>query len=162
MYFATVFLHTEIGFLLRGDPYPNHSVVTLADIGRDSAALLCFTSFFPCCRSEGGNPSRGSWRFPDGHEIAFSSTSSDNIFSRSRRSNTVLLHRGESASEPIGVFTCTIPDDRGVDQEVLVGIYPPDAGTMDIEFVLHCGLFVSIPPQAPPAYQLSPMMSHLV
>ena len=129
-------------------------MVTLADIGRDSAALLCLTSFSPCCRSEGGNPSRGSWRFPDGGEVNFSSSSSANLFSRSRRPSAILLHREESATGPSGVFTCTIPDDQGVDQEVLVGIYPPDAGTMDIEFALHCGLFVSIPPQAPPAYQL--------
>ena len=112
-------------------------MVTLADIGRDSAALLCLTSFTPCCRSGGGNPNHGSWRFPEGGEVDFSSTSSANIFSRSRCPGTVLLHHGESASEPTGVFTCTIPDDQGVDQDVLVGIYPPNAGTMDMEFVLH-------------------------
>jgi len=42
---------TDIWITLNGVTYPNNSIMTNTDIGTGSAALLCTTTYTPCCSS---------------------------------------------------------------------------------------------------------------
>ena len=52
---------TGIGLTLNNVQYTKNSVVTITDIGTGSAALLCTTTFIPCCFS--GPPPGTNWYF---------------------------------------------------------------------------------------------------
>ena len=109
--------------------YTNHSVVTITDIGTDSAALLCTTTYKPCCYS--GNPGT-HWYFPNGSQVDRFDTLP---YYRSRTSSrvttdppgTVLLHRN-SEGTTTGIFRCEIRDATGDFQSLYVGIYTATTG----------------------------------
>ena len=114
-------------------------MVTLTDIGEDTAALFCLTDHAACCRGSGSSfAALGDWLLPGGSLVARKSGAVVDNFYRSRGSNAVLLHRGLSTSGPSGVFTCVIPDSQGNLQQVFVGIYPPDAGIVTKHLILAC------------------------
>ena len=119
---------TGIVLTLNNVQYTNNSVVTITDIGTGSAALLCTTTYTPCCFS---TPLSGTnWYFPNGSQVE-----SDNIlpYYRTRTDGqmfplstpvggTVLLHRKPGATTT-GVFRCEILDANGTFQSIYVGIY---------------------------------------
>ena len=49
---------------LKGTEYGNNSLIKMEDIGEGDEALICSTSFRPCC---GTPPNRfGEWYYPNG------------------------------------------------------------------------------------------------
>ena len=114
--------------------YTNNSVVTITDIGTGSAALICTTTYIPCCYS--GPPPGTHWYFPNGSRINNTNTLP---YYRTRTDGqrfppgtspidgTVLLHRN-SEGTTTGVFRCEILDTTGVFQSIYVGIYTATTG----------------------------------
>ena len=103
--------------------YANNSIVTRTDIGTDSAALLCTTTYSPCCTGF-GNPDT-QWFFPNGSQVQ----NNGNLpYYRTRSTNprSVRLNRNTQGTTT-GIFRCDIPDASGALQSIYVGIY--DSGT---------------------------------
>ena len=122
---------TGIGLTLNSVQCTNNSVVNITDIGTGGAALLCTTTYRPCCFS--GPPPGTHWYFPNGSQVdRFNTTpyyrsrgdaSSDNP----GRVGTVILHRNPEATTT-GVFRCEILDASGTFQSIYVGIYTTTTG----------------------------------
>ncbi len=112
--------------------YSNNSVVPLQDIGEGTAyltrgrtaALFCITNLVSCCRGvEGG--SAGEWYLPgESAPVAgINSASPSADFTRSRNPSAVLLHRmNRGVVGPTGVYTCEIPDENRVVQQLYIGV----------------------------------------
>ena len=101
----------------------NNSIVTNRDIGTGAAALVCTTTYTPCCAS--GNPET-EWYFPNGSQVP----NNPNLpYQRTRGwfPGRVILSRN-SESTTTGIFHCDIPDDNGVVQSLYVGIYDSNTG----------------------------------
>ena len=119
---------TGIGFTLNNVQYTNNSVVTITDIGTDSAALHCTTTYIPCCFS--GPPPGTNWYFPNGSRVSNINTLP---YYRSRTDGrisppgAVLLHRNPGATTT-GIFCCDILDATGTFQSIYVGIYTATTG----------------------------------
>ena len=107
--------------------YTNNSVVNITDIGTDSAALFCTTTYTPCCFS--GPPPETHWYFPNGSRVEHDGFT----YYRTRINayvsppGTVFLHRNPWANTT-GVVRCDIFDDRGNLQSLFVGIYAATTG----------------------------------
>ena len=117
---------TGIGLTLNNVQYTNNSVVNITDIGTGSAALLCTTTYVPCCFSV---PRPGNhWYFPNGTRVSITNTLP---YYRTRMGNpepgTVLLHRNSGATTT-GIFRCDILDASGIFQSIYVGIYTATTG----------------------------------
>ena len=113
-----------VGLLLKGVIYANHSIVTITDIGTNSAALLCTTTLPGCCFTFSG--SANGWFFPNGSAV----TNVRNLpyyRNRARNPGTLLLHRNPEGTTT-GIFRCDIPDASGVLQSLYVGIYTSTTG----------------------------------
>ena len=115
---------TGIGLTLNNVSYTNNSVVTISDIGTDSAALICTTTRQACCLSTDGS----EWYFPDGSAVQRNGTT----YYRTRTIGsgsgpTVRLNRNAGATTT-GVFHCDILDASGVLQSIYVGIYTNTTG----------------------------------
>ena len=121
---------TGIWLTLNNTNYTNNSVVTITDIGTGSAALICTTTYRPCCFS--GPPPGTHWYFPNGSRINNTNTlpyyrsRTDGKFTLGRV-GTVNLHRNPEATTT-GVFRCEILDTTGVFQSIYVGIYDAYTG----------------------------------
>ena len=122
---------TGITLTLNNVSYTNNSVVTITDIGTDSAALLCTTTYRPCCFS--APPPGNHWYFPDGSRI---NNTNALPYYRSRiddsplnpgRVGAVLLHRNSEATTT-GVFRCEILDATEAFHSIYVGIYDATTG----------------------------------
>ena len=119
---------TGIGLTLNGVQYTSNSVVTITDIGTDSAALHCTTTFIPCCFS--GPPPGTHWYFPNGSQVERFSTLPyyrSRIDAQLSPPGAVLLHRNPGATTT-GVFHCEIRDATGIFQSIYVGIYTTTTG----------------------------------
>ena len=123
---------TGIGLTLNNVNYTNNSVVNITDIGTGSAALLCTTSYYPCCFS--GPPPGTHWYLPNGSRVSntntlpyYRSRIDGNPRFTPRRPGTVLLHRNPEGTTT-GVFHCEIPDASGDLQSIYVGIYTATTG----------------------------------
>ena len=109
--------------------YANNSVVNRMDIGTDSAALLCTTTYSPCCSS--GN-SGTQWFLPDGSQVQnngglpYYRTRNNPDFAERTGPGSVQLNRNPQGTTT-GIFHCDILDGSGVLQSMFVGIY--DSGT---------------------------------
>ena len=117
-----------IGLTLNNVNYTSNSVVTITDIGTGGAALLCTTTYAPCCFS--GPPPGTHWYFPDGSQVQ----NTDTLPYYRRRTDaksdppgSAILHRNSGATTT-GVFRCDIPDASGVFQSIYVGIYTATTG----------------------------------
>ena len=117
-----------IGLTLNSVQYTNNSVVNITNIGTDSAALMCTTTFIYCCFS--GPPPGTHWYFPNGTRVERFNTLP---YYRSRTDakisplGTVLLHRNPEGTTT-GVFRCEIRDATGIFQSIYVGIYTTTTG----------------------------------
>ena len=122
---------TGIGLTLNNVQYTNNSVVNIMDIGTGSAALMCTTTYYPCCFSA---PRPGThWYFPNGTQVGNTNTLP---YYRSRgdaspnnpgRIGAVLLHRNPEATTT-GIFRCEIRDATGAFHSIYVGIYTNTTG----------------------------------
>ena len=122
---------TGIGLTLNNVNYTNNSVVTITDIGTGGAALLCTTTYRPCCFS--GPPPRTHWYFPNGSQIdRFNTTPyyrsrGDASLDNPGRIGAVLLHRNPKGTTT-GVFRCEILSFTGAFHSIYVGIYTTTTG----------------------------------
>ena len=116
---------TALGFLLKGTPYLNNSLVAMTIMRADINALICLTNFTACCSNSetGGTGSLGDWRMPNGSLVPGGASGSTASMIRTRGPSTVLLHRRNNVLEPTGVFTCEVPDASGVLRFVFIFIY---------------------------------------
>jgi len=116
---------TDVWITLNGVTYANNSIVTNTDIGTGSTALVCTTTYTPCCTSF-YNPET-QWYFPNGSRVP----NNPNLpYQRTRRYDyfgRVILNRN-SESTTTGIFHCDIPDASGVTQSLYVGIYTNTTG----------------------------------
>ena len=119
---------TGIRLTLNGVQYTNNSVVTITDIGTDSAALICTTTYHPCCFTV---PLPGThWYFPNetwlenNNALPYYRT---RTASGPSSSGSVILHRNPEATTT-GVFRCDIRDATGTFQSLYVGIYTATTG----------------------------------
>ena len=103
--------------------YANNSIVNRTDIGTDSAALLCTTTYIPCCSS--GNPET-QWFFPNGSQVLNFRDLPYYSTKTTQNPRSVLLHRNREGTTT-GIFRCDILDASEVLQSMFVGIY--DSGT---------------------------------
>ena len=104
------------------------------DIGTDSAALICTTTYTPCCFSV--PPPGTHWYFPNGTRINNTNTLP---YYRTRTDGqrfppgtsliggTVLLHRNPEGTTT-GIFRCEIRDATGAFQSIYVGICTATTG----------------------------------
>ena len=103
--------------------YPNNSIVTNTDIGTGSAALVCTTTYTPCCTSANQDT---QWYFPNGSQVP-----NDRYlpYQRTRGQNPgrVNLNRN-SESNITGIFHCDIFDANGTIRSLYVGIYNATTG----------------------------------
>ena len=126
-----------LGLLLNGVLYGNNSIVTLDEIGEDSAALFCLTNKTDCCRTSDtpqGVGVIGEWFFPDGSSVYNEGFGDD--FYRGRGLSVVLLQRRNNA-QTTGVFRCEVPDASGTNQQLYVGVYPVNSGSPSIIGLLY-------------------------
>ena len=115
---------TGIGLTLNNVNYTSNSVVTITDIGTDTAALICTTTRPGCCLSTDGS----HWYFPDGSAVQRTGTT----YYRTRTisdvgGGAVHLNRNPGATTT-GVFRCDIRDASGDLQSLYVGIYTATTG----------------------------------
>ena len=122
---------TGIGLILNSVQYTNNSVVNITDIGTGSAALLCTTTYSPCCFSV---PLPGNhWYFPNGSHVENTNTlpyyrsRGDSSPNNPGRIGAVILHRNPGATTT-GVFRCEILNASGAFQSIYVGIYTTTTG----------------------------------
>ena len=121
---------TGITLTLNNVQYTNNSVVNITDIGTGSVALLCTTTYSPCCYSGNSVTPGTHWYFPNG---SWANNTRTLPYYRSRTSTynsspgTVRLHRNLGATTT-GIFHCDIPDATGVFQSIYVGIYNTNTG----------------------------------
>ena len=117
-------------------PLTNNSIVTMTDIGTGAAALLCTTTYTPCCTSF-YNPET-QWYFPNGSQVP-NDPSLPYQRTRGRNPGRVILSRN-SNSTITGLFHCDIPDVNGVIQRFYVGIYDDSTGESCIlsEWLVIC------------------------
>ena len=97
--------------------------MTNTDIGTGAAALLCTTTYRPCCSFT--NP-EAQWYFHTGDQVPNNPT----LPYQSTRGvdlGTVILSRN-FLSTTIGIFHCDIRDASGVLQSLYVGIYTSTTG----------------------------------
>ena len=100
---------------------PNNSIVTNTDIGTGTAALVCTTTYRPCCTS--ANP-ESQWYFPNGSPVPNNPALP---YQRTRGTGTVILSRN-SESTTTGIFHCTLRNVSGALQSLYVGIYDVNTG----------------------------------
>ena len=122
---------TGIGLSLNNVQYTNNSVVNITDIGTGSAALICTTTYYPCCFSF--PPPGTHWYFPNGSQVSntntlpYYRTRIDGNPQFTSEPGTVLLHRNPEGNTT-GMFHCEIPDASGTFQSLYVGIYNATTG----------------------------------
>jgi len=124
---------TGIGLTLNSVQYTNNSVVNITDIGTDSAALICTTTYIACCYS--GPPPGTHWYLPNGSRVDRfntlpyyrSRTDGQRFPIGSSPGGTVLLHRNPEGTTT-GIFHCEILDATGAFQSIYVGIYTTTTG----------------------------------
>ena len=115
----------------------NHAYVDLTtveeDIGDPGNTVRCHTDLTTCCSGgEGGH--RGSWYFPDGEELQFTSSSDDIVMDREPQEVHIL--RRNNAMSPSGIYRCDIEtmavNDNDIatitGETVYVGLYPSNEG----------------------------------
>ena len=110
-----------IWLTLNGLNYINNSVVTIIEIGNNSAALLCSTILPGCCFS-GAN----GWFLPNGNGV-MRAESLPYYRTRAQYPGIILLHRNPEGTTT-GIFRCDIPDGNNVLQSLYVGIYTNTTG----------------------------------
>ena len=80
------------------------------------------------CQSANNGPNIGVWYYPDGTQVplftgAFDDSSAPSPIFSKRFTGQIALARKKSLSDYEGLYTCIIPDENGVNQTLVVGIY---------------------------------------
>jgi len=106
----------------------NNSIVAMTDIGIGSAALVCTTTYRPCCSSDNPNT---QWYFPNGSQVPNNPALP---YQRTRAATGRVILSRNSESTTTGIFHCDIPDATGMFQSLYVVIYACATG----EFCTLC------------------------
>ena len=107
----------------KGNRLNSSSVVILTDIGEQLSgkqepdtlrgdALVCVTTYTPCCRGADGSPGgAGKWLFPGGAEVPGSRSLTPHMgIYRNRGTGLVRLNREvNSTRDVVGQYCCEIP-----------------------------------------------------
>lgn len=105
---------------LNGALYANNSVVFFDEIGEEEDSLQCRTPA-SCCKTS----AVGEWHYPDGRTISTKSAGED--FYRTRDdSGNVMLNRRNNAQQPKGMYTCVVPNLRGVLTTLAIALFSPE------------------------------------
>lgn len=121
---------TDLGFYLNGELYCNNSIVNIGDIGvGGSASLHCLTDRRECCESS----NEGNWFLPGQVSPVTRGETSTADFSSSKASSSILLNRRSSATGPVGLYHCQVPDSGGVVQSMYIGLYGDSGGELQIK-----------------------------
>ena len=80
------------------------------------------------CQSANNGSNIGMWYYPDGTQVplftgAFDDSSAPSPMFSKRFSGQIALARRSGISGYEGLYTCIIPDENGVNQTVVAGIY---------------------------------------
>ena len=130
---------------------PNHAYVDLTtveeDIGDPGDTVRCHSDLTSCCSRDEGDH-RGSWFFPDGDILQFTSTSDDIVMDREPQE--VHIRRRNNYMSPSGIYRCDIEtiavnddDPETITGEtVYVGLYLPNEGNHCIEYGDNLSLHV--------------------
>ena len=115
-----LYLFFIVQLSLKGTEYGNNSLVKMEDIGEGDEALICSTSFRPCC---GTPPNRfGEWYYPDGRKVQ-PIGSGDTVYRNRLDDGTVRLHRRSSGVLPTnGRYRCAIPSNQRDTTNIFVQI----------------------------------------
>lgn len=96
--------------------YANNSVLSLADVGEGTNALLCKTNLIDCC---GTVPFReGEFYYPNGIQVPIDRLRHG--FYRNRGDQMIRLNRRQNINTPNGEFRCEIRDADGVIQSLYI------------------------------------------
>ena len=112
--------NTGLYFQLNGVTYQSGDIVFINDIGVGSgfidpgSSLVCKTENINthCCRgvdNPNGGP-LGDWYFPNGTIVPRLRDSPDGNFTRAGYFLEIRLTRQNNAIEPLGTYTCVVPD----------------------------------------------------
>ena len=99
-------------------------MISLNEIGEGADALLCLTNSLSCCVEHGDGTTGGMWYFSDSSPVPLGTQGSGHDMYITRGPSVVRLHRKSNSSMQVGLFHCEIPDARGMDQSIFIGIYP--------------------------------------
>ena len=80
------------------------------------------------CQSANNGSDIGVWYYPNGTQVplftgAFDNTSTPSPLFSMRFNGQIALARREGLSGIEGLYTCIIPDENGVNQTLVVGVY---------------------------------------
>lgn len=126
-------LYLGVYLSLKGNVYPNNSVIFINEIGEtdensinptQNDALQCITDKSPCCRFFPNTA--GEWYFPNGTLIPEEGADSTPLYrNRGFDDGTVNLNRISTLSTvsiPTGLFCCVLPDMDGTSQRLCADI----------------------------------------
>ena len=126
------YFFVDVGFFLKGNLYPNNSLVNLDEIGKGTEALFCLTNNISCCE----NPSQGDWFGPTENLIRIMAEMENTIddFYTSRGPSVIYLNKVATGSSQTqsGVFYCRVPDADGNNRTIYIGIYNNEEGRIKV------------------------------
>ena len=112
-----------VGLMLHGRLLPNHSYVSLEELGQGVFdSLLCLTDkdIYKI------QPREGEWYFPNGTQVPIGNTGWR--FYRDRQTKAVRLHQRVSSAGVFGMFRCTVKNSSNVPYILYAGIFPSQRG----------------------------------
>ena len=114
--------------------------MTLEDIDKSDAALLCITNQTACCSNHyTGGGALGNWFFPNETRVLSVGTQWD-IY-RTRGQMVVRLNRRRGGVE--GIYHCVIPDAMNVTKNIYIGVYSASTGEWSSLFWSYCSAYAA-------------------
>ena len=130
---STYVSHAGIGIYANNKSVPNNSIV-LGDRNNQIGTVYCCSGSFEA--------NIGLWTGPDGSEITERSGGAFSVIQGGGGGSIVYpyiglqLRPGYNLTElSEGIYTCTIPDERGVSQSLNIGIYSHNFEGNDATFL---------------------------
>ena len=119
-------------FVLHGQSYHEHSVVSLDTNDNGDRTMHCYTNHTDCCGVGSGSIRRGDWIFPNRSEVT--KNGDGHGFYRNRSIGVVNLFWRMNAMIPTGMFCCKIPQlgQSGPSQKACIGVYPEHQGNAKV------------------------------
>ena len=122
------YLHADITLYLGGQLFSNHGIVNPADIGENNNALHCLTNYMSCCDSTNGLS--GEWFYPNATTVPVRGFVAASLYRNRGPSLVRLNRRSPVVSMDVGIYRCQILAGDGQNENVYVGLYPPDQGLL--------------------------------
>ena len=98
--------------------------MNVLDIQERDHSLFCKTTYENCCRSL----KNGDWIYPNDENAVSLSSNDSQPFYRTRRAQTVLLHRNKNQNYVNGIFECKIVYINNTTKRIYAGIYSNSTG----------------------------------